>query len=159
MKEIKGSVMINVPAEKVWTSLTDFASYPEWNPFITQMKGELKEGNVFDVTVTLPGRKDAKFRSKTVKINPGKEMLFKGAIKRGLSEHRLQRIHVLFGWGRDPRFPSGIEQDERRDKETLREEIEGEWSWDRDLNTGMRITALCDCSPPHGRSVIPACEG
>lgn len=34
--------------------------------------------------------------------------------------------------------------------------MKGEWSWDRDLNTGMRITAVWDCSPPHGRSVIPA---
>ncbi len=33
------------------------------------------------------------------------------------------------------------------------------WSRDRDLNSGMRIPAITDCSPPHGRSVIPACSG
>ncbi|MCX6650909.1 MAG: SRPBCC domain-containing protein [Methanomassiliicoccales archaeon] len=81
MKEIKGTVMINEPAAKVWTTITDFASYPEWNPFITLMKGELKEGNVFDVTVSLPDRQDTKFQSKLVKVEPHKEMLFHGKIK------------------------------------------------------------------------------
>lgn len=89
MKEIKGSVMINAPAEKVWTALKDFASYPQWNPFLTQMKGEVREGSVIDVTVSLPDRKNTEFGSKVVKVDPGKEFRTKGAIKKGLltSEH------------------------------------------------------------------------
>jgi hypothetical protein len=89
MKEIKGSVMINVPAEKVWSNLTDFASYKDWNPFITQMSGELKEGKLFDVVVAIPDRKDTKFKTKIVKTETNKEVLTKGAIKKGLltSEH------------------------------------------------------------------------
>jgi hypothetical protein len=89
MKEIKGSVMINVPADKVWAVLSERALYQEWNPFITQLSGELTEGNLLDVTVVLPDRKDTKFRSKVMKVEPNKELLTKGAIKRGLltSEH------------------------------------------------------------------------
>jgi len=89
MKEIKGSVMINVPADKVWTVLSERALYKEWNPFITQLSGELKEGNLLDVTVVLPDRPDTKFRSKVIKLESGKELLTKGAIKKGLltSEH------------------------------------------------------------------------
>ncbi|OPX65778.1 MAG: Polyketide cyclase / dehydrase and lipid transport [Methanomassiliicoccales archaeon PtaB.Bin215] len=89
MKEIKGSVMINVPADKVWAVLSERALYQEWNPFITQLSGELKEGNLLDVTVVLPDRKDTKFKSKVVKVEPNKELLTKGAIKKGLltSEH------------------------------------------------------------------------
>jgi len=89
MKEIKGSVMINVPAEKVWSTLTDFATYKDWNPFLTQMNGELKEGNLFDVVVALPDRPDTKFKTKVIKAEPNKELLTKGAIKKGLltSEH------------------------------------------------------------------------
>ncbi|HPR99149.1 MAG TPA: SRPBCC domain-containing protein [Methanomassiliicoccales archaeon] len=89
MKEIKGSVMINVPAEKVWTVLSERAMYKEWNPFLTQLSGELKEGNLLDVTVALPDRPDTKFRSKVMKMESGKELLTKGAIKKGLltSEH------------------------------------------------------------------------
>ncbi len=89
MKEIKGSVMINVPADKVWSTLTDFASYKDWNPFLTQMSGELKAGNMFDVTVALPDRPDTKFKTRIVKIEPNREFLTKGAIKKSLltSEH------------------------------------------------------------------------
>jgi|WetSurMetagenome_2_1015567.scaffolds.fasta_scaffold37129_3 hypothetical protein len=89
MKEIKGSIMINVPADKVWASLTDFTSYPKWNPFLTNMKGELEMGNVFDVTVSLPERKDTRFPSKIVRMDQGKEILAKGTIKKGMlySDH------------------------------------------------------------------------
>ena len=89
MKEIKGSVMINVPADKVWAVLSERALYQEWNPFITQLSGELKEGNLLDVTVVLPDRPDTKFKSKVMKLESGKEFLTKGAIKKGLltSEH------------------------------------------------------------------------
>ncbi len=81
--------MINVPAEKVWTVLSERAMYKEWNPFLTQLSGELKEGNLLDVTVALPDRPDTKFRSKVMKMESGKELLTKGAIKKGLltSEH------------------------------------------------------------------------
>jgi len=89
MKEIKGSVMINVPADKVWTVLSERALYKEWNPFITQLSGELKDGNLLDVVVALPDRPDTKFRSKVIKLESAKELLTKGAIKKGLltSEH------------------------------------------------------------------------
>lgn len=89
MKEIKGSVMINVPADKVWTVLSERAMYKEWNPFITQLSGELKEGNLLDVVVVLPDRPDTRFKSKVMKLESGKEILTKGAVKKGLlsSEH------------------------------------------------------------------------
>jgi hypothetical protein len=89
MKEIKGSVMINAPADKAWTILKDFASYPQWNPFITEMKGEVKEGSVIDVTISLPDRKDTNFKSKVIRVDQGKEVRTRGAIKKGMltSEH------------------------------------------------------------------------
>lgn len=89
MKEIKGSVMINVPAEKVWAVLSERAMYKEWNPFITQLSGELKEGNLLDATVAIPDRKDTVFKTKVIKVEPNKELLTRGAIRKGLltSEH------------------------------------------------------------------------
>jgi uncharacterized protein YndB with AHSA1/START domain len=44
MNQLHTEIEINGPAERVWAVLTDFASYPEWNPFIRQVSGELNIG-------------------------------------------------------------------------------------------------------------------
>lgn len=42
MKELKSEILINAPREKVWAVLTDFESYPAWNPFIREISGKLQ---------------------------------------------------------------------------------------------------------------------
>src|SRR5215210_9363232 len=39
MKELHSEIEINAPAQRVWEVLTDFASYPQWNPFIRRASG------------------------------------------------------------------------------------------------------------------------
>jgi uncharacterized protein YndB with AHSA1/START domain len=44
-KEINTEILINATPKKVWSILTNFAEYPNWNPFIKSIKGiELKPG-------------------------------------------------------------------------------------------------------------------
>ena len=50
-KEISTSIQINATPEKVWQVLTDFESYPEWNPFIQSLKGDVRVGNRIDVNL------------------------------------------------------------------------------------------------------------
>ena len=45
MKEIRTEIAINASAERVWTVLTDFASFPQWSPFIAAAEGELTPGS------------------------------------------------------------------------------------------------------------------
>jgi hypothetical protein len=40
--EIKETVEVNEPIGKVWEFLTDFAAYPDWNPYIKKVTGEFK---------------------------------------------------------------------------------------------------------------------
>jgi hypothetical protein len=54
-KHISTEIMLNVPINKVWIELTDFSKYPDWNPFIRKVKGEIKEGNVIEVIFQLHG--------------------------------------------------------------------------------------------------------
>jgi hypothetical protein len=56
--EIHTSIVIDAPAFSVWNMLTDLASYPRWNPFITRIKGELKQGSRLDMEMTLANEKD-----------------------------------------------------------------------------------------------------
>lgn len=51
-KVFEADIEINAPVELVWQHLTDFASYPDWNPFIVWAEGELKEGSIVTFRVT-----------------------------------------------------------------------------------------------------------
>lgn len=55
MKEIKTEILINASPEKVWKVLTDFQAYPDWNPFITSVEGEVFEGSKFKVKIQTLG--------------------------------------------------------------------------------------------------------
>ena len=40
MKNLQTEIIINAPAEKVWSILTDFEKFPQWNPFIVKLEGK-----------------------------------------------------------------------------------------------------------------------
>ncbi len=46
MKVLEAQIDIDAPIDVVWHHLTDFASYPEWNPYILSAEGEPKQGGV-----------------------------------------------------------------------------------------------------------------
>ena len=50
MKEIITEIIIDTKPEKIWKVLTDFESYPPWNPFIQKISGEQKVGLKLDVS-------------------------------------------------------------------------------------------------------------
>ena len=64
-KEIRTEIIINANQQDVWKVLSDFEKYPEWNPFILDMKGKavkdeklevsllLKEDKTFDIKPTV----------------------------------------------------------------------------------------------------------
>lgn len=51
MKVFEAQIEIDAPIDVVWQHLTDFASYPEWNPYILSAEGELKQGALVRFTV------------------------------------------------------------------------------------------------------------
>jgi hypothetical protein len=61
MKEIHTEIEINAPAEKVWRVLTDFAAYPEWNPFVRRVEGEVCVGARLHVYIQPSGGKGMSF--------------------------------------------------------------------------------------------------
>jgi hypothetical protein len=62
MRQIETSIDIDAPARRVWFILTDFRSYPAWNPFIIAAEGEPVAGARLKITVAPPGRKPMTFR-------------------------------------------------------------------------------------------------
>ncbi len=44
MPDLATQIDIKAPPDEVWAVLTDFAAYPEWNPFLRELRGEAVEG-------------------------------------------------------------------------------------------------------------------
>jgi uncharacterized protein YndB with AHSA1/START domain len=52
-RKIRRDVGINASAERVWSILTDFSAFAQWNPFIREIGGEPKVGARLDIYLQL----------------------------------------------------------------------------------------------------------
>ena len=57
MRVLESHIDIDATPEQVWAVLTDFAQYPEWNPFITSIEGATTPRAQLAVTIAPPGGK------------------------------------------------------------------------------------------------------
>ena len=78
--EIKNEVLINATPEKVWAVLTDFESFPAWNPFIKSVKGKAEVGSRLTVTIMQSGDKGTTFKPKVLTVVPAKELSWLGRL-------------------------------------------------------------------------------
>lgn len=65
-KLIYSEISISAPVNKVWQMLTDFKSYPDWNPFVRSLKGTPKVGGRIEVKLQPPGGKPMVFKPKVL---------------------------------------------------------------------------------------------
>ncbi|MCK5588562.1 MAG: SRPBCC domain-containing protein [Candidatus Lokiarchaeota archaeon] len=77
MREIVSEIEINAKPSKVWEVLVDFSSYPEWNPFMRKIEGELNVGSKLEVTIDVPNRDPMTFKPVVLKANPNEEFRWK----------------------------------------------------------------------------------
>jgi hypothetical protein len=78
MKQLLTEIEINAPPERVWRLLTDFAGFPEWNPFIRRAIGEPRKGAQLEVYLQPSGAKGMTFRPKVLKAEPNRELRWLG---------------------------------------------------------------------------------
>jgi len=94
-KEIKTEILINATPEKVWSILTSFDNYPNWNPFIKSIKGEVKVGNKIKVSIQPPNSKAMTFKPKVLAFEINMELRWLGHLLfTGLfdGEHKFELI-------------------------------------------------------------------
>lgn len=80
MKELRAEIEIQATAERVWQLLTDFASFPHWNPFIRRASGEIKAGARLEVLIQPSGARGMTFRPIVVKAEPNRELRWFGRL-------------------------------------------------------------------------------
>ena len=96
-KHIRTEIEINASADRVWGVLTDFASYPEWNPFITRISGSPIVGSRIETFIQPPGGRGMRFKPTVLAFAPDREFRWLGNVLiRGIfdGEHsfRIERV-------------------------------------------------------------------
>jgi len=94
-KEIRTEINIRTTPEKIWTILTDFEKYPQWNPFITSIKGQVEQGNKIQVRIEPPNGKGMTFNPTVITKDKNKELRWLGKLLfSGLfdGEHKFELI-------------------------------------------------------------------
>jgi hypothetical protein len=80
MKELHTEIEIDAPAERVWELLTDFASYPQWNPFIRNVSGLPAPGERLEVRLEPPGGRGMTFKPKVLNAEPNRQLRWLGSL-------------------------------------------------------------------------------
>jgi len=78
VKELRSEIEIHAPAERVWWVLTDFASFPQWNPFIRRAGGDIRKGQRLEVRMQPSGAAGMTFRPTVLIAEPGRELRWIG---------------------------------------------------------------------------------
>ncbi len=94
-KQIESEILIQATPEKVWGVLTDFAYYPDWNPFIKSIEGEVKVGNKITASIEQAESKAMTFKPTILTFETNKELSWIGHLLfTGLfdGEHKFELI-------------------------------------------------------------------
>jgi len=76
--EIETEITINATPEKVWKILTEFDEYPNWNPFIKSIKGQVEVGKKIIVRIEPPEGKGMTFKPKIISYVENRELSWIG---------------------------------------------------------------------------------
>lgn len=80
MQKIETVIHIHRPLQQVWDVLMDFASYPDWNPFVTSISGDPSPGSKLSITIQPPGKREMQFKPVILKSEPESEFRWKGKL-------------------------------------------------------------------------------
>ncbi len=76
---IETDTLIDSPPQTVWHILTATANYPAWNPEISRLDGQLREGNVIEFAAGT-GPDAMVFHPTILAVRPDRELRWKGSV-------------------------------------------------------------------------------
>jgi hypothetical protein len=86
---------IDAEPHLVWAALTDFHAYPEWNPFIRSLEGELQVGA--RLKVKFGGELNFTIRPRVVSVEPGASFRWRGSLLGLFNGEHTFRVRALPG--------------------------------------------------------------
>ena len=79
LKSLEKSIIINASADKVWSVLTDFENWENWNSFIKKSEGKAEVGTKLINTFDNNG-KEMTFKPTVLTAEPNKELVWRGRL-------------------------------------------------------------------------------
>jgi hypothetical protein len=79
-KQLHAQIDIHASSERVWQVLTDFAAYPDWNPFITQSSGRARVGERLTNRMQPVGGRAVTLRPTVLEADPGRRLRWLGRL-------------------------------------------------------------------------------
>lgn len=80
MRSIYTEVLIKANYKQVWSVLTDFKSYSDWNPFILKIKGNPQLDARLAVTIKSGNQSTMNFRPKIILLKENEELRWLGHV-------------------------------------------------------------------------------
>jgi hypothetical protein len=79
-KQLRSEIDVHATPERVWQVLTDFAAYPQWNPFITRADGEARRGRRLTLRMQPAGGRATTFRPTVLEAAQGRQLRWLGRL-------------------------------------------------------------------------------
>ena len=79
-RQIHTEIEIQASPDRVWETLTDFGTYPDWNPFIVRAAGQPVPASRLELQMRLPGRRPMAFRPKVLEAAPARRQRWLGRL-------------------------------------------------------------------------------
>jgi len=78
MHEIRTEIDIGASSARVWNVLTDFAEYPNWNPFVKSIAGQAEKGTRLVARIVPEGGRGMTFKPTVLVADQEKELRWLG---------------------------------------------------------------------------------
>ena len=78
MKDLQADITILAQSSSVWKVLTDVERFPDWNPFVREVRGTISPGSKLTIHVQPPNTRMMTFQATVLKIEPNRELVWLG---------------------------------------------------------------------------------
>ena len=79
-RTIRSAIEIRAPVDVVWSVLTDFASYPDWNPLVRRLHGRPRVGKRLSILSQPPGARGIAFAPVVLAFDPPSELRWRSTL-------------------------------------------------------------------------------
>ncbi|CAE6837221.1 hypothetical protein LMG22931_07088 [Paraburkholderia nemoris] len=76
---VNADVLIDRPPADVWKVISDSAAYSDWNPFITRVDGDFREGATIRIVLGA-GTDSMVFKPTVLVVRPEKDLCWRGSV-------------------------------------------------------------------------------